>query len=154
MVGLGTRLLLEHPEQAALVAGQADVAPRAVAEILRYEPPVQLVARTALRTAELGGKEIGAGSLVFGLIAAANRDPAQVKEPEAFDVTRDQVPTLSFGAGPHYCLGAYLAGLQGEVLFPRLLRRYPGMALAGEPVYRSPGSTLRGVDHLLVYLRS
>jgi cytochrome P450 len=154
MVGLGTRLLLEHPEQAALVAGQADVAPRAVAEILRYEPPVQLVARTALRTAELGGKEIGAGSLVFGLIAAANRDPAQVKEPEAFDVTRDQVPTLSFGAGPHYCLGAYLAGLQGEVLFPRLLRRYPGLRLAGEPVYRSPGSTLRGLDHLLVYLRS
>ncbi len=148
MVGLGTRLLLEHPEQAALVAGQARAAPRAVAEILRYEPPVQLVARTALRTTELGGQEIAAGSVVFGLIAAANRDPAQVKEPEAFDVTREQVPTLSFGAGPHYCLGAYLAGLQGEVLFPQLLRRYPGLRLAGEPVYRSPGSTLRGLDHL------
>jgi cytochrome P450 len=154
MVGLGIRLLLEHPEQAALVAGQPDVAPRAVAEILRYEPPVQLVARTALRTAELGGNEIRAGSLVFGLIAAANRDPAQVKEPEAFDVTRDQVPALSFGAGPHYCLGAYLAGLQGEVVFPRLLRRYPGLALAGEPVYRSPGSTLRGLDHLPLHLGS
>ncbi len=154
MVGLGTRLLLEHPEQAALVAGQEGAAPRAVAEILRYEPPVQLVARTALRAAEVGGAEIGAGSLVFGLIAAANRDPAQVKEPEAFDVTRDQVPTLSFGAGPHYCLGAYLAGLQGEVLFPRLLRRYPGLRLAGEPVYRSPGSTLRGLEQLLVYVRS
>jgi cytochrome P450 len=154
MVGLGTRLLLEHPGQAALVAGEADAAPRAVAEILRYEPPVQLVARTALRTAELGGREIGAGSLVFGLIAAANRDPAQVKEPEVFDVTRDQVPTLSFGAGPHYCLGAYLAGLQGEVLFPRLLRRYPGLRLAGEPIYRAPGSTLRGLDHLPLYLRS
>ncbi|MGH3255532.1 MAG: cytochrome P450 [Streptosporangiaceae bacterium] len=154
MVGLGTRLLLEHPEQAALMAGQADAAPRAVAEILRYEPPVQLVARTALRAAELGGHQIGAGSLVFGLIAAANRDPAQVKEPEAFDVTRDQVPTLSFGAGPHYCLGAHLAGLQGEVLFPRLLRRYPGLRLAGEPVYRAPGSTLRGLDHLPVYLSS
>jgi cytochrome P450 len=76
MVGLGTRLLLEHPEQAALVAGEAGTAPRAVAEILRYEPPVQLVARTALRAAELGGREIPAGSLVFGLIAAANRDPA------------------------------------------------------------------------------
>jgi cytochrome P450 len=154
MVGLGTRLLLEHPEQAALVAGQPDVASRAVAEILRYEPPVQLVARTALRTAELGGREVAAGSLVFGLIAAANRDPAQVKEPEAFDVTRDQVPALSFGAGPHYCLGAHLAGLQGEVLFPRLLRRFPGLALAGEPVYRSPGSTLRGLDHLPLALGS
>jgi cytochrome P450 len=154
MVGLGTRLLLEHPEQAALVAGEDGAAPRAVAEILRYEPPVQLVARTALRTAELGGREIAAGSLVFGLVAAANRDPAQVKEPEAFDVTRDQVPTLSFGASPHYCLGAHLAGLQGEALFPRLLRRYPGLRLAGEPAYRSPGSTLRGLDRLPVYLRS
>jgi hypothetical protein len=52
--------------------------------------------------------------MIFGLIAAANRDPAQIKEPESFDVTREQVPSLSFGAGPHYCLGAYLASLQGE----------------------------------------
>jgi cytochrome P450 len=153
MVGLGTKLLLDHPRQARLVADHAELAPRAVAEILRYEPPVQLVVRAALEPAEIAGTEIPAGSLVFGLIAAANRDPAQVKEPEVFDVTRDQVPSLSFGAGPHYCLGAYLAGLQGEVLFPRLLRRFPGLRLAGPPVYRSPGSTLRGLEHLPLYLR-
>jgi cytochrome P450 len=153
MVGLGAKLLLDHPRQARLVADHAELAPRAVAEILRYEPPVQLVVRAALEPAEIAGTEIPAGSLVFGLIAAANRDPAQVKEPEVFDVTRDQVPSLSFGAGPHYCLGAYLAGLQGEVLFPRLLRRFPGMRLAGPPVYRSPGSTLRGLEHLPLYLR-
>jgi cytochrome P450 len=152
MVGLGTKLLLDHPRQARLVADHAELASRAVAEILRYEPPVQLVVRAALEPAEIAGTEIPAGSLVFGLIAAANRDPAQVKEPEVFDVTRDQVPSLSFGAGPHYCLGAYLAGLQGEVLFPRLLRRFPGLRLAGPPVYRSPGSTLRGLEHLPVYL--
>jgi cytochrome P450 len=154
MVGLGTRLLLEHPRQARLVADQPGLAPRAVAEILRYEPPVQLVARTALEPAELEGKPIPAGSMVFGLIGAANRDPAQVKEPEAFDVTREKVPSLSFGAGPHYCLGAYLAGMQGEVLFPRLLRRFPGLRLAGEPVYRAPGSTLRGLESLPLYLES
>ena len=100
------------------------------------------------------GAEIGAGSMILGLIAAANRDPAQVKEPEAFEVTREQVPSLSFGAGPHYCLGAYLAGLQGEVLFPRMLRRFPGLRLAGQPVYRSPGSTLRGLEHLPLYVTS
>ena len=154
MVGLGTKLFLDHPRQARLVADQAGIGPRAVAEILRYEPPVQLVVRTALEPTELAGAEIGAGSMILGLIAAANRDPAQVKEPDAFDVTREQVPSLSFGAGPHYCLGAYLAGLQGEVLFPRLLRRFPGLRLAGPPVYRSPGSTLRGLESLPLYLES
>jgi cytochrome P450 len=95
---------------------------------------------------------VPAGSMVFGLLGAANRDPAQVKEPEVFDVTRERTSSLSFGAGPHYCLGAYLAGMQGEVLFGRLLRRFPGLRLAGPPVYRAPGSTLRGLESLPLYL--
>jgi cytochrome P450 len=154
MVGLGTKLLLDHPDQARLVREQPELAGRAVAEILRYEPPVQLVVRAALRPAELAGWPIPAGSMVFGLIAAANRDPAQVKEPETFDVTREQTASLSFGAGPHYCLGAHLAGMQGEILFPRLLRRFPAMRPAGEPVYREPGSTLRGLERLPLTLES
>jgi cytochrome P450 len=156
LVGLGTRLLLDHPRQARLVAEQDGIAARAVAEILRYEPPVQLVARAALEPVDLAGVCIPAGTMVFGLIGAANRDPAQVKEPEVFDVTREQVPSLSFGAGPHYCLGAFLAGMQGEVVFPRLLRRFPGLRLAGPPsppVYRAPGSTLRGLESLPLMLR-
>ncbi|MGD0239520.1 MAG: cytochrome P450 [Streptosporangiaceae bacterium] len=152
MVGLGTRLLLEHPEQALLLAADDGLAPNAVAEILRYEPPVQLVVRTALEPAELAGTQIEPGSMILGLVAAANRDPVQVKEPEVFDVTRERVPSLSFGAGPHYCLGAYLTGMQGEALFPRLLRRFPRLRLAGRPAYRSPGSTLRGLESLPVYL--
>jgi cytochrome P450 len=152
MAGLGTKLLLDHPRQAALVRDQASVGPRAVAEILRFEPPVQLVVRAALKPAELSGTAIAPGAMVFGLVAAANRDSARVKEPDTFDVTRGQVPSLSFGAGPHYCLGAYLAALQGEVLFPRLLRRFPGLRQAGEAVYRAPGSTLRGLDRLPLQL--
>jgi cytochrome P450 len=153
MVGLGTKLLLDHPAQAALLRDMdGDDAGRAVAEILRYEPPVQLVARAAVKPAELEGWPVPPGSMVFGLIAAANRDPAQVKEPETFDLTREQVPSLSFGAGPHYCLGAYLAGMQGEVIFPRLLRRFPAMRAAADPVYREPGSTLRGMDRLELIL--
>ncbi|HEY1624642.1 MAG TPA: cytochrome P450 [Streptosporangiaceae bacterium] len=148
MVGLGTKLLLDHPDQARLVRDDPEIADRAVAEILRYEPPVQLVVRAALRPAELEGWPVPAGSMVFGLIAAANRDPAQIKEPETFDVTRAPAASLSFGAGPHYCLGAYLAGMQGQILFPRLLRRFPGMRPAGEPAYREPGSTLRGLERL------
>ena len=153
MIGLGTKLLLEHPRQAWMLAEDDELAPNAVAEILRYEPPVQLVARTALEPVELAGTMVEPGSMILGLVAAANRDPAQVKEPEVFDVAREgKVPTLSFGAGPHYCLGAHLAGLQGEALFPRLLRRFPRMRLAGPPVYRSPGSTLRGLESLPLYL--
>ena len=154
MVGLGTKLLLDHPEQARLLVARDDLAPRAVEEILRYEPPVQLVVRAALGPAELEGTQLPAGSLIFGLIAAANRDPAHVKEPEVFDVTRARVPSLSFGAGPHYCLGAYLAIMQGEVLFPRLLRRFPGLRQAGPPVYRAPGSTLRALEYLPLFLES
>jgi cytochrome P450 len=148
IVGLGTKLLLDHPDQATLLRDQPDLAPRAAAEILRYEPPVQLIARAAHKPAELEGRPVPQGSMIFGLIAAANRDPAQIKEPESFDVTREQVPSLSFGAGPHYCLGAYLATLQGEILFPQLLRRFPRMRPAGDPLYRTPGSTLRGLDSL------
>jgi cytochrome P450 len=152
MVGLGTKLLLEHPRQAWLLTEDDELAPNAVAEILRYEPPVQLVARTALEPVELAGTMVEPGSMILGLVAAANRDPAQVKEPEVFDVARERIPTLSFGAGPHYCLGAHLAGMQGEALFPRLLRRFPRLRLAGPPVYRSPGSTLRGLESLPLYL--
>jgi cytochrome P450 len=150
MVGLGTKLLLDHPDQARLLSNDPG---RAVAEILRYEPPVQLVVRAALTDATFDSHEIPQGSMVFGLIAAANRDPAQVKEPETFDVTREPGPTLSFGAGPHYCLGAALAGMQGEILFPRLLDRFPALRAAGEPGYREPGSTLRGLDSFPVTLR-
>ena len=63
-------------------------------------------------------------------------------------MTREQLPSLSFGAGPHYCLGAYLTVMQGEILFPRLLDRFPCLHPAGQPSYRTPGSTLRGLDRL------
>jgi cytochrome P450 len=153
MVGLGTQHLLGHKDQANLLRQQPELAPGAVAEILRCEPPVQLVARAALRPAELEGRPIPAGSMVFGLIAAANRDPAQVKSPEVFDITRPRAASLSFGGGPHYCLGAYLAGMQGEIVFPRLLRRFPRLRPAGDPAYRAPGTTLRGLDRLPLTLK-
>jgi cytochrome P450 len=148
MVGLGTQLLLRHPHQAARLRRRPELAPRAVAEILRYEPPVQLVARAALKPVELEGRPVPPGSIVFGLIAAGNRDPAQIKAPETFDVTREQIPSLTFGAGPHFCLGAYLTSMQGEIIFPRLLDRFPRLRPAGDPAYRTPGSTLRGLDRL------
>ena len=68
-------------------------------------------------------------------------------------MTREQIPSLTFGAGPHFCLGAYLTAMQGEIIFPRLLDRFPRLRSAGDPAYRTPGSTLRGLDRLPLTLR-
>jgi cytochrome P450 len=87
------------------------------------------------------------------LIGAANRDPDYVEEPDRFLVTRrPDRPSLGFGLGRRYCPGAALARLQAEVLFPRLLRRFPGLRLAGPPTYRAPGTMLRGLETLPVVL--
>lgn len=152
-VGLGTRLFLEHPAEAERLRRAPELAAGAGEEILRYEPPIQIVTRVALTDVRFGDVTIDAGSTVLGLVAGANRDPDFVTDPDRFDVTRTPIPGLGFGGGAHYCVGASLARLQAELLFPRLLSRFPDMALAGEPRYRAPGSALRGLDHLPVRLR-
>jgi cytochrome P450/pimeloyl-ACP methyl ester carboxylesterase len=151
LVTLGARLLLEHPDQAAIVRDDDAAAERAVEEILRYEPPVQIAVRIATVPARFGDVEVRPGMAVLGLVAAANRDPAYTGEPERFDVLRrPSRPSLSFGAGRHYCPGAALARMHAQVLFPLLLRRYPGLRLAGPPRYRAPGTMLRGLEDLPV----
>ena len=92
------------------------------------------------------------GTLVLGLLGAANRDPSQFAEPDRLDLGRDQPRHLAFGAGIHYCLGASLARLEAQVAIGALLRRFPALTLAVErPVWR-PSSTLRGLDTLPVTL--
>lgn len=152
LVGLGTQLFLDHPDQARAVRDDPTIAGAAAEEILRYEPPIQMVTRIARDEVRLGNVTIGAGSLVLALLAGANRDPAHVPHPDRFDVRRPPASGLSFAGGAHYCLGSAIARLQCELLFPPLLRRFPDMAPAGAPRYRSPGSVLRGLDHLPVRL--
>lgn len=151
-VGLGIRLLLDHPEQARIVREEPTVVHCAVAEIIRYDPAFQLIPRMASKPTRFGGIDILPGDLMLACVAAANRDPDYVADPDRFDVTRPPSIGLGMAAGPHYCLGAGMGQLQMEVLFPRLLRRFPAMAAAGAPVFRAPGTTLRGCDHLLVHL--
>ncbi|WP_432839238.1 alpha/beta fold hydrolase [Dactylosporangium sp. CA-092794] len=152
LVTLGARLLLAHPDQAALVRDDA-TAERAVEEILRVEPPVQIAVRIATAAARFGDVEVVPGMAVLGLVGAANRDPAFVPDPDRFDVLRRPPrPALSFGAGRHYCPGAALARMHAQVLFPRLLRRFPGLRTAGPARYRAPGTMLRGIEDLPVTL--
>lgn len=152
-LGLALRALLDEPAQADLLRHDPDLASSAVEELLRFDAPVQMLFRMADEPAVLGDRKVQPGTLVIGLVGAAHRDPQQFTAPARLDLTRDGVRPLSFGAGPHYCLGAALARLEAEVLLPRLLRAFPGMRPCGSPRFRSPGVVLRGLETLPVLLR-
>jgi len=150
LIGNGLYALLRHPAELARLRASPDLARLAVEEMLRWDSPVQLDGRTAFADVVIGGELIGAGDTVVTLLGAANRDPARFPDPDRFDVGRDDGPPMSFGSGIHYCLGAALARVEGQVVFERLLARFAAMELAGEePDYR-PGLTLRGLTSLLV----
>jgi cytochrome P450 len=146
-------LFLKYPEQARHVREDPSIAVGALDEILRFEPPVQVIFRAAARDLTLGDVDIPKDSIVLGLTAAATRSRDVVGDPDRFDVRRTGVPSLSFGGGAHYCLGAHLARLSLAPLFPKLLKRFPDMVLAAEPAFRSPGVTLRGFENLPVILQ-
>jgi len=101
-----------------------------VDELLRYDAPVQKTSRCAFEEIELAGALIRKGDWVNCMVGAANRDPAVFAEPDRLDVTRSPNPYLSFGGGIHYCLGAPLAKLEGQIAFGQLLARMPDLEAA------------------------
>jgi cytochrome P450 len=150
LLGNGTLALLRHPEQLRLLRAQPELLPNAVEEMLRYDAPVQLTARSALADVEEGALRIGAGASIVTILAGANRDPSVFADPARFDVTRANARRhLAFAAGPHHCLGAALARLEGEVAFGALLARFRTLAPAGAP-RRRPTFLLRGLERLPV----
>jgi cytochrome P450 len=152
LIGNGLLALLRHPTEWRRLREEPGLLPGAIEELLRYDGPVQRTGRMAARDTEIGGVPIPEGSLVLGMLGAANRDPAQFKEPNRLDLTRGELRHLAFGSGIHYCLGAPLARLEAQVAIGTVLRRFPGLALAVErPIWR-PSSALRGVEALPVVL--
>ncbi|WP_158882929.1 cytochrome P450 [Amycolatopsis anabasis] len=133
----GLLALLAAPEQAARLRTEPELAAPAVEELLRYDSPVQLVS-TRSAPADLTIAEVAftEGQRVIGLLGAANRDPAVFREPDRLVLDRAEEPPLSFGGGVHYCLGAPLARLEAQIAFPALLSRFPGLEVAGTPVFR------------------
>lgn len=132
LLGSGIRILLEHPDQLALLLDQPDLWPGAVEEILRLESPVQMSARVARVDTEVAGRTVKRGELVILYLAGANRDPEVFEDPHRFDVTRTNAGRhLSFSGGRHFCLGAALARAEGEVGLRTFFERYPDAALAG-----------------------
>ena len=148
----GLVALLEHPHEADRLRREPQLAKSAVDELLRYDAPVQLIyGRTAVDDVVIGDVALHAGQRVINILGAANRDPSFFSSPDDLILDRDEGVPLSFGAGIHHCLGAALARLEGQVMFPRLLRRFPGLELVGEP-RRRPGLTVRSFDTLPVSL--
>jgi cytochrome P450 len=145
LIGNAVLALLDHPDQwRALVDDPAAMAPRAVEETLRYDPPVQRTVRAALEPLELDGKSVHKGQLVATLIGAANRDPDIYDRPTVFDISREPVVDhLAFSSGIHYCLGQSLARLEASVALRMLAERLPGLRRIG-PVRRRNATTIRG----------
>ena len=154
LIGNGLLALLTHPDQLdRLRADPAGIARSATEELVRFDSPVQLDGRSCIGSVEIAGATIGAGDDVFTLLGAANRDPRHFADPDRLDLGRDEGPPMSFGSGIHYCLGAALARAEGQVVFGRLVERFPAIALASgaQPAYRD-SLTLRGLSELHVTL--
>lgn len=130
MIGNGFLALVRHPDQLELLKRQPALAPMALEEMMRYDGPIQATPRYAKQDGEVGGTHIAKGSMVFVILAAANRDPAQFKDPDAFDITRHPNPHVAFGAGIHFCIGAPLGRLEGIIAVNATLERFPNLALS------------------------
>lgn len=146
LIGNGTLALLRHGEERAALAGDPALLPNAIEEILRYDSPVQMTMRFAFEDAPLGAQSVKRGDLVIMLLGAANRDPAQFADPDRLDLRRENAQShLSFGSGIHFCLGASLARLEGQIALGALLRRMPRLSLATEDLAWRPNPVLHGL---------
>lgn len=144
-------LALENPHYATRLRAEPDFAVRYVEETLRFEAPVQATSRWAASELTLLGSPVPAGTKVVLMLGAANRDPRRFAEPERFDPDRGGSQPLSFGAGSHFCLGAPLSRMEAQIALPRLLRRFPALAVAGTPRRRDTWVG-RGLDELPISL--
>lgn len=148
----GTWALLRHPAELARLRADPTLVPLAVEELVRYDAPLQLFERTAVSTVSLDDVVVEEGQQVAALLGAANRDPSAFSTPDLLDVGRVDNPHLGFGAGVHFCIGAPLARVELQASLATLVSRFPGLALAEEPV-RRPEFVIRGLSSLPVTVR-
>ncbi|MBO0826024.1 MAG: cytochrome P450, partial [Actinobacteria bacterium] len=151
LLGNGLQIVLTQPGIGEAVAAGSIPVAAFVEEALRYDSPVQLTSRYGYDTV-VGGVAVSDGDEVMTVLGAGNRDPRRFAEPDTFNPLRPDAGPLSFGGGAHFCIGAALARLEAGIAFPRLLRRFPRLAPAGDPVRRET-FLLRGFDALPVTIR-
>ena len=153
LIGNGVLTLLRHPEQMEKLRDDLSLIPSAVEEMLRYESPSQHTARLAPEDRELGGRQIRKRQAVIAVMAAANRDPSRFADPDHFDITRADNRHLAFGYAAHFCFGAPLARLEGQVVFESLLQRFPSFHLEPQELTWRTNLGLRGLTSLKIGLR-
>jgi hypothetical protein len=149
MISHGVNEMLRHPDQIALLRAEPDLIDTMAEEVLRFQAPIQINNRRALRDTELSGQHIPRGGIVHLMIGAANHDPDQFPEPETFDIARRPNRHLSFGLGIHICAGNALARIEAEIAFGKLFARFPTLSLK-EPAKLSKRIRFREVSELKV----
>ena len=148
LIGNGVLALLRNPGELERLRATPGLITNAVEELLRYDGPVQRTARVASAPATIGGRTIAKGEMVMPFIGAADRDPSQFPDPDRLDLTRADNRHIAFGWGIHFCLGAPLARVEGQIAIDALVRRLPRLELmTDEPEYRQ-SLTLRGLKTL------
>ena len=148
--GNGMVALLEREAQYALLRANPDgLAATAVEEFLRFDAPLHLFERTATADTEIGGVEIKKGEKIASLLGSANRDENHFANADQMDITRDPNPHIGFGAGIHFCLGGPLARLEMGIALPKLVKAFPNMQIASDPV-RRPTFVLRGYESVAI----
>jgi cytochrome P450 len=137
-LGLAMALFAEHPEQWALLAERPELLSGAVEEIMRVQGAVRVAPRVVAEELEVDGYHLSVGTILALSTRAANHDPAAYDDPATFDITIDREPQLTFGGGPHYCLGANLARAEMQEALALLAAHMPGLTLDGQPKWRTP----------------
>jgi cytochrome P450 len=153
LIGNGLLTLLRQPQQLERLQSDPELIHSAVEELLRYESPSQHTARLAPAGAMLGGVPIPEGDAVIAVMGSANRDPWRFDDPDRLDLGRQDNRHLAFGWAAHFCFGAPLARLEGQIAFSTMLRRFSSLSLADEAVTWRPNLGLRGLTELRVSVR-
>jgi cytochrome P450 len=152
LIGNGMYTLLQHPQETDELRERPEIIRSAVEELLRYESPVQFTARVLKEDIEVCGQQIRKGWTVLCMLGAANRDPKQFQEPNDLDLKRLNNQHLAFSAGLHFCIGAQLARLEGQIALLNLVRRFPKMKLTGPRPEYAPTFGFRGLKSLPVIM--
>jgi cytochrome P450 len=153
LIGWAAKALAEHPDQRRQLVDDPTLIPKAVEELVRFEPPAPHVARYVTRDVEIHGRTVPAGSVMMMLIGAANRDGRQFPpDGDVFDVNREQRAHLGFSVGAHYCLGSSLARLEGRVALEEILKRFPEWEVDLPNAVFSTTSTIRGWDSMPAFV--
>ena len=154
LIGNGILSLLRHPDQLEQLRADPSLIPSAIEELLRYESPIQYTSRLAPDDVQIGGKTICKGQAVITVMGAANRDPERFRDPDQLDICRQDNRHLAFAWGSHFCFGAPLARLEGQIAFETILRRMPNLTLKPEPANWRENLGFRGLTSLPITFRS